>query len=37
MGNYIANQYSKMVLPRDPTMNTIYYDTAIRHYTPMNI
>ena len=32
MGNYIANQYSKMMVPREPTINSIYYDAAIYNY-----
>lgn len=31
MGNYIAKQYNKMMY-RDPTINSMYYDTAIRQY-----
>jgi len=31
MGNYIAKQYSKMMYS-EPTINSMYYDTAIRQY-----
>ena len=32
MCNYITKQYSKMVGPKDPTINTMYYDTIFNHY-----
>lgn len=32
MGNYITKQYSKMMVPREPTANSMYYDAAIYNY-----